>query len=119
MCFINGHIFELPTDRLERLTSYVSMITVTFALGKQFYTTFFLANILTVSLNIFTAYIFILLWIDMNLLKVKSSVFKYNANTTGSLSKSEFIDDSIQPGTIIIIDYCQNYQLPGFFYFVV
>ncbi|KAL5244330.1 hypothetical protein ACI65C_011740 [Semiaphis heraclei] len=51
ICYANEHIFELPIDRLERLTSYVSMMTVTFVM----------------------AYVIILLWIDMNLLEIKSN----------------------------------------------
>jgi len=74
ICFINEHMFELPSDRLERLTSYVSMMTVTFVM----------------------AYIFILLWIDMNLLEVKSCRFNQNTSTT-LFTKSELIDYSIEP----------------------
>lgn len=34
VCLINGHIFELPSDRIERLTSYVYMMSATFVIGK-------------------------------------------------------------------------------------
>ncbi|XP_025422849.1 uncharacterized protein LOC112692401 [Sipha flava] len=78
ICFINGHIFELPSDRLERLTSYVSMMTFTLVV----------------------AYILILLWIDMTLLKVKPSIYENNEITKVSTSKSEFLDDFIEPDDI-------------------
>lgn len=58
-------------------------------------------NFLTILLNVFTAYIVILLWIDMNLLEVKSSIHEHNTNTNVSSSKSELIDYSIEPGNMI------------------
>lgn len=57
-----------------------------------------MVNSLTTSLNIFTAYILILLWIDMNLLEVKSNV--YNTDKV-SLPNSELIEYSINPGNMI------------------
>lgn len=78
ICYANEHIFELPIDRLERLTSYVSMMTVTFVM----------------------AYIIILLWIDMNLLEVKSNINKHNANSEVSSYNYELMDDIIEPDDI-------------------
>lgn len=78
ICYANEHIFELPIDRLERLTSYVSMMTVTFVI----------------------AYVIILLWIDMNLLKIKSNINKRNANLKKSTYNYELVDNLIEPDDI-------------------
>ncbi|CAI6349950.1 unnamed protein product [Macrosiphum euphorbiae] len=78
ICYANEHIFELPIDRLERLTSYLSMMTVTFIL----------------------AYVIILLWIDMNLLEIKSSINNRNPNSKVSSYKYDLIDDLIEPDDI-------------------
>lgn len=51
---------------------------------------------------IFAAYILILLWIDINLLEVKPYVSDASSNIL--LSKSELLDDSIEPGNKI--NYC-------------
>ncbi|XP_015363896.1 PREDICTED: uncharacterized protein LOC107161828 [Diuraphis noxia] len=78
ICYANEHIFELPIDRLERLTSYVSMMTVTFVM----------------------AYVIILLWIDMNLLEIKSSINNHNVNSKVSSYCYELRDDLIEPDDI-------------------
>lgn len=78
ICYANEHIFELPIDRLERLTSYVSMMTVTFVM----------------------AYVIILLWIDMNLLEIKSSINNPNPNSKVSSYNYDLIDDLIEPDDI-------------------
>ncbi|XP_060839861.1 uncharacterized protein LOC132921056 isoform X1 [Rhopalosiphum padi] len=78
ICYANEHIFELPIDRLERLTSYVSMMTVTFVM----------------------AYIIILLWIDMNLLELKSNINEHNTNSKVSSCNYELMDDLIEPDDI-------------------
>lgn len=102
ICFINEHIFELPSDRLERLTSYVSMMTVTFVMGKlDLFNVLYSVGILIKLLNIFIAYIFVLLWIDMNLLEVKSNTLKQNASMNVPTSNSELVHDIIEPGNII------------------
>lgn len=102
ICFINEHIFELPSDRLERLTSYVSMMTVTFVMGKLvvFNILYFVGTLIKL-LSIFIAYIFVLLWIDMNLLEVKSNTLKQNASVNIPTSNSELLHDIIEPGNII------------------
>lgn len=51
---------------------------------------------------IFTVYILILLWIDINLLEVKPYVTDASSNILSS--KSELLDDSIEPGNIF--NYC-------------
>lgn len=102
VCFINGHIFELPSDRLERLTSYVSTMSVAFSLGKSILQYLLVDQLLSVPSIIFTAYIFVLLWIDMNLLEVNSSIFKQSDSANVPMSNSEHTDDIIEPGSILI-----------------
>lgn len=100
ICFINGHIFELPVDRIERLTSYVSLMTVTFVTGK-FYFIFHITYVFIILINIFTAYIIVLLWIDMNLLEVKLSIRKNNVNTNVFVPESELTNEIIEPGNLV------------------
>ncbi|KAL4131235.1 hypothetical protein QTP88_008576 [Uroleucon formosanum] len=88
ICYVNEHIFELPIDRLERLTSYVTMMTVTFVM----------------------AYVIILLWIDMNLLEIRSSTNNCNTNSKVSSHNYDLIDDLIEPNFDDIPDLETMYE---------
>lgn len=100
------------------------MMTVTFVMGNL--TIFFYIDALLLlwfSLllnNIFTAYVIILLWIDMNLLEIRSSTNNCNTNSKVSSHNYDLIDDLIEPnfGNIInkYINYCLYFYL-FFFYF--
>lgn len=78
------------------------MMTVTFVMGKLvvFIILYSVATLIKM-LNIFIAYIFVLLWIDMNLLEVKSNTLKQNASVNIPTSNSELIHDIVEPGNII------------------
>ncbi|XP_050421202.1 uncharacterized protein LOC126833739 [Adelges cooleyi] len=69
VCFLCGHIVELPSGRLERMTSYTTMMTVTFVI----------------------AYIVLMLWVEKNLMEIETDIIM-----PSSLQR-DHIEDSMLP----------------------
>lgn len=96
------------------------MMTVTFVMGKLVvFNILYSVGTLIKLLNIFIAYIFVLLWIDMNLLEVKSNTLKQNASVNIPTSNSELIHDIIEPGNIINNKLCLERLSALLFYLII
>lgn len=69
--------------------------------------------------DIFSAYIFVLLWIDINLLEVKSSIYKQSTSKNVTLSQSDLIEDVVEPGNTLnhklVLHFCTQLKLKFYF----